>query len=115
MESDTVATKNYKLPTISGNMTADVVRDMNALAEAVDTSIKTDIDGHKTKFNSHEKDITHIQVGDNLPTAQAIGGIWVQTGLGESDITGGGGLSIQNAVVSETPPDDEKLLWLSKK
>lgn len=36
-----MATPNYNLPTISGNMTADVVRDMNALATATDGAIKT--------------------------------------------------------------------------
>jgi hypothetical protein len=35
-----MATTNYNLPTITGNMNADVVRDMNALAEATDTAIK---------------------------------------------------------------------------
>ncbi|MED1906106.1 hypothetical protein, partial [Cytobacillus firmus] len=32
-----MATTKLSLPTISGNLTADVVRDMNALAEAVDS------------------------------------------------------------------------------
>lgn len=36
-----MATPNYNLPTISGNMTVDVVRDMNALATATDGAIKT--------------------------------------------------------------------------
>lgn len=40
-----MATTNYKLPTITGNMTADVVRDMNALAEATDTAIKEAVGG----------------------------------------------------------------------
>lgn len=35
-------TENLGLPTISGNMTADVVRDMNALAEAVDAAAGVD-------------------------------------------------------------------------
>lgn len=35
-------TENLGLPTISGNMTADVVRDMNALAEAVDAAAGAD-------------------------------------------------------------------------
>ena len=40
-----MATTNYKLPTITGNMAADVVRDMNALAEATDGAIKKAVDG----------------------------------------------------------------------
>ncbi|MDC6266654.1 hypothetical protein [Lysinibacillus fusiformis] len=36
-----MATTNYNLPTITGNMTADVPRDMNALAEATDDAIKS--------------------------------------------------------------------------
>lgn len=40
-----MATTNYKLPTITGNMTSDVVRDMNALAEATDSAIKEAVDG----------------------------------------------------------------------
>ena len=40
-----MATPNYNLPTITGNMTADVVRDVNALAEATDTAIKAQVDG----------------------------------------------------------------------
>lgn len=40
-----MATTNYNLPTITGNMTADVVRDMNALAEATDGAIKEAVDG----------------------------------------------------------------------
>ena len=35
-----MATTNYSLPTITGDMTADVVRDLNALADAVDVAIK---------------------------------------------------------------------------
>ncbi len=40
-----MATPNYNLPTITGNMTADVVRDVNALAEATDDAIKQAVDG----------------------------------------------------------------------
>ena len=40
-----MATTNYNLPTITGNMTADVVRDMNALAVATDEAIKEAVDG----------------------------------------------------------------------
>lgn len=40
-----MATTNYNLPTITGNMTADVVRDMNALAEATDGAIKSAVEG----------------------------------------------------------------------
>lgn len=40
-----MATTNYNLPTISGNMTADVVRDVNALAEATDVALKDAVDG----------------------------------------------------------------------
>ena len=40
-----MATTNYNLPTITGNMTADVVRDMNALAVATDSALKDAVDG----------------------------------------------------------------------
>jgi len=49
-----MATPNYNLPTISGNMAADVVRDMNALADATDGAIKT-VD---TKLSQHTSDVT---------------------------------------------------------
>lgn len=39
-----MTTTNYNLPTITGNMTADVVRDMNALAVATDSAIKEESD-----------------------------------------------------------------------
>ncbi|WP_336638378.1 glycine-rich domain-containing protein [Lysinibacillus fusiformis] len=62
-----MATPNYNLPTISGNMTADVVRDMNALAEATDSAIKEAIDnvdltGINTKLDTHIKDdLGHVR------------------------------------------------------
>jgi hypothetical protein len=37
-------TTNFNLPLLDGSMTADVPRDMNALAEAVDTNVKAAID-----------------------------------------------------------------------
>ncbi|MGG3448620.1 phage tail protein [Domibacillus aminovorans] len=54
-----------------------------------------------------------LQVRDTQPTNQDPGGIWFQTGLGEANDPGVGGLSIQNAVVSENPPNDMKSLWLN--
>lgn len=42
-------TSNYNLPTISGNMNVDVVRDVNALAEAIDENLAT-VD---EKINQH--------------------------------------------------------------
>lgn len=62
-----MATPNYNLPTISGNMTADVVRDMNALAEATDSAIKeaidnVDLSGINTKLDAHIKDeLGHVR------------------------------------------------------
>ncbi|MEC0328669.1 phage tail protein [Paenibacillus macerans] len=38
-------TANFNLPLIDGSMTADVPRDMNALAEAVDSNVRAAIDG----------------------------------------------------------------------
>lgn len=66
-----MATPNYNLPTISGNMTADVVRDMNALAEATDSAIKeaidnVDLSGINTKLDTHIVDyVKHPGVGIN--------------------------------------------------
>lgn len=53
-----MATTNYNLPTITGNMTADVVRDMNALANATDAAIKTAVDG--VDLSVIEQDISEV-------------------------------------------------------
>lgn len=56
----------------------------------------------------------HIIVSDILPVNQSIGGIWYETGLGESEETGGGegGLVLQNAIVADDPPGDTTKIWL---
>lgn len=64
-----MATTNYNLPTITGNMNADVVRDMNALAEATDGAIKTAIDG--VDLSAVEDEIA--EVSGNLATHLADG------------------------------------------
>lgn len=60
-------TPNYNLPTITGNMTADVVRDMNALAVATDSALKgigdgkadsTDLSQLQTQVTTHLNDMT---------------------------------------------------------
>lgn len=80
-----MATTNYNLPTITGNMTADVVRDMNALAEATDSAIKQAVDGVElsqitqevskvdTKLTQHLDDmVKHNQFMDGQKKMQAI-------------------------------------------
>lgn len=72
-----MATPNYNLPTISGNMTADVVRDMNALAEATDSAIKeavdnVDLSAVDTKISTHlADDVNHIRSAVDTGTANA--------------------------------------------
>lgn len=72
-----MATPNYNLPTISGNMAADVVRDMNALAMATDSAIKeavdhVDLSGINTKVDNHIKeDGGHIRHLNNTVNANA--------------------------------------------
>jgi len=72
-----MATPNYNLPTISGNMTADVVRDMNALAEATDSAIKeaidnVDLSAIDTKISTHlADDVNHIRSAVDTGTANA--------------------------------------------
>lgn len=72
-----MATPNYNLPTISGNMSADVVRDMNALAEATDSAIKEAIDNVDltavdTKISQHiDDDVNHIRSAVDTGTANA--------------------------------------------
>lgn len=55
-----------------------------------------------------------ISIGDVAPTNQAQGGLWFQTGLGESDGIGGGecGISMKNAILSDGEPGDTEALWL---
>lgn len=48
-----MATPNYYLPLITGNMTADVVRDMNALAEATDEAIKQTTGSIEQRITNH--------------------------------------------------------------
>lgn len=72
-----MATPNYNLPTISGNMTADVVRDMNALAEATDSAIKEavdniDLSAVDAKISTHlADDVNHIRSAVDTGTANA--------------------------------------------
>jgi len=72
-----MATPNYNLPTISGNMAADVVRDMNALAEATDSAIKeaidnVDLSAVDTKISTHlADDVNHIRSAVDTGTANA--------------------------------------------
>lgn len=69
-----MATSNYNLPTISDNMANDVVKDMNALAEATDAALKTAIDGIDLteidqKVNTVSSDLTqHLTESATLST-----------------------------------------------
>lgn len=69
-----MATPNYNLPTISGNMTADVVRDMNALATATDGAIKTAVSSiDLTKIDQVDSRLTaHLE--DSMPHKYVDGG-----------------------------------------
>lgn len=63
-----MTTPNYDLPLITGNMSADVVRDMNALADAVDTVIKNFDD----QFIVHTESVAsvtskgHVQLSSSI-------------------------------------------------
>lgn len=75
--------------------------------------VKTKVDEVGQLFESHMVDNNHVKVGESVPQSQVVGGIWFQTGLGGIDWSGGGGLSIQNAVISEEPPENKSSLWLN--
>ncbi|MGM0973422.1 MAG: hypothetical protein ACQEW2_10780 [Bacillota bacterium] len=69
----------------------------------------------KIDLARHQADTTqqkHVMVSDTPPQNQGTGGIWFQTGLGEVSNPGGGGLVLQNAIVSDDPPGDTKLIWM---
>lgn len=61
-----MATTNYNLPTITGNMTADVVRDFNALAEATDTAIKVAVDSVDLSQIEQEISAVDTKVNEHL-------------------------------------------------
>lgn len=61
-----MATENYNLPTITGNMTADVVRDVNALAEATDTAIKVAVDSVDLSQIEQEISAVDTKVNEHL-------------------------------------------------
>ena len=71
-------------------------------------------------IETHKVDNTHIRVGDTTPESQEPGGVWFQTGLGESSVGGGGdgsgspenGVMIKNATVSDDAPTDTETIWL---
>lgn len=63
-----MATPNYNLPTITGNMAADVVRDMNALAEATDSAIKEAVDGVDLSTVTQQINVVDQRVTTHLAT-----------------------------------------------
>lgn len=72
-----MSTTNYNLPIITENMANDVVRDMNALAEATDSAIKEavdniDLSAVDTKISTHlADDVNHIRSAVDTGTANA--------------------------------------------
>lgn len=99
----TVTSINGTLPDETGNVTLVIPEQ--------DTSLLAT----KEELNAHASDSTeqkHICVGEVEPLTHNNGGIWFQTGLGESDWDGGGGIAIRNAVLSDGPPGDTTVLWL---
>lgn len=61
-----MATENYNLPTITGNMAADVVRDVNALAEATDTAIKAAVDSVDLSQIEQEISAVDTKINEHL-------------------------------------------------
>lgn len=59
-----MATSRYNLPTIVDTMTADVTRDLNALAEAVDEVLGNELDN----LSSEAIDISIADAGAYYPT-----------------------------------------------
>ncbi|KYC67163.1 hypothetical protein [Heyndrickxia coagulans] len=54
-------TPNLNLPKITGDMTADIVRDMNALADAVDSGVQKKTNDVQSSIDTHKADNTrHI-------------------------------------------------------
>lgn len=87
-----MATPNYNLPTITGNMTADVVRDVNALAEATDTAIKSAVDG--IDLTNIEQEISDV---DSRVTAH-LAEVASKTKYGHVKI--GNGIDVSNGIIS---------------
>lgn len=52
-----MTTPNYNLPLITGNMTSDVPRDMNALADATDGAIKSVANQSGTNLSQHAQEL----------------------------------------------------------
>ena len=94
-------TPKLNLPTINANMTADVVRDFNALAQAVDNSVPS-----KEEVNRHQV-ITSTQA----PTNQTSGAIWFELG---ATVGGAEAAIFRNAIVSDDEPEDKGVIWLDE-
>lgn len=63
-----MVTANHNLPTITGNMTADVVRDMNALADATDDAISRVIEQNADERKMYA--VAKLPVNQNSLTGQ---------------------------------------------
>lgn len=61
-----MSTPNFGLPLITGNMTANVPRDMNALAEATDIAIKEAVDGVDLSSVTQQIDAVDQRVATHL-------------------------------------------------
>ena len=52
-----------------------------------------------------------VKVSPNMPSDQPVGGIWFETGVGDTS-TSGGGITIKNSVVSDDEPDNNEMFWM---
>lgn len=90
---------------------------VNGIGPDENGNVKLPVYAEKAELTKHENDLSekkHVMVSDTTPSNQGPGGIWFETGLGESDDPGEGegGLVLQNAIVSDDPPGDTTKIWL---
>lgn len=108
-----MATTNYNLPTITGNMTADVVRDMNALAEATDDALKgigdskankTDLANLQTQVTTHLDETAYLSARTNADQSIANNTLSI-VAVNTLILSNGGGITLESdngILISET-------------
>ncbi|WP_404427315.1 phage tail protein [Ureibacillus chungkukjangi] len=97
--------RNLDIQTLVGNATN--------ITATIDSSLvyasKSDIDSVSQQLNSHETSNGHVKVGAEMPTNQAVGGIWFE--LGTTIDNNNSGLVLGNMNVSTTAPSDTTSIW----
>lgn len=98
-----MVTPKLGLPTITDNQVNDVTRDFNALAMAIDDKV--------APLSALG---TALVASDVQPVGQAVGAIWLQTGIGEGTVPEGGNavVAMQRVIVADDPPEDKEAVWM---